>query len=102
MTFGETRLYEEARRKREAKERREKNAIIREVGGWWLGIPGLIQGIFLLALLASPFIGLWGSWGIAWKVGLTGLIGVFVMYLIYQIIKKAIWEQMTEDEKTNS
>lgn len=55
---------------------------------------GIVQGIFILALLSSPFIWIWVGWGVAWKVGLTGIIGTVVLYFIYSGIKRVFTEEV--------
>lgn len=73
-----------------------KDEIILEVGRPLLRPLGLAQGIFILAFISSPFIWIWGSWDIAWKMGLTGLIGIILSYSFYKAVKKVVTEHVNE------
>ena len=64
-----------------------KDEIIYEVGKPILRPLGLIQGVFLITLMISPFCCIWGSWLLAVKVGLTGLVGTYIFHVIYEIAK---------------
>ena len=59
---------------------------------------GLIQCVFIIVLLCSPFVWYWHSWDLAWKLGATGLTGILVMYIIYNFFKKVILDEFKEDE----
>ncbi len=72
----------------------KKEEIIEEVGRPILRPLGLIQGVFLLAFLISPILWIWIGWTIAWKVGLTGLIGSILIYWIYKIAKQVVTDEV--------
>ena len=50
----------------------------------------IIQIVFILTFISSPFLWIWFGWSIAWRVGLTGLIGVLIFGIIMAEITKAI------------
>lgn len=58
---------------------------------------GLIQTIFLLMLIASPFTLMWIGWSISWKLALSGIIGILLMKLIYDIIFSFAEEKLDEE-----
>lgn len=55
-----------------------------------MNICAYIQLIFTLLFISSPFILIWNTWDLAWKLGLTGIIGFIITGIIYLIIKKVI------------
>ena len=61
-----------------------------------------VNAFFLILLFASPFILIWGDKLIAYKVGLSGLIGVIIMSLVINSIKaiivKFVDEQFSKKE----
>ncbi len=61
-----------------------------------LRLLGKIQGLFLLTIFVSIFILIWSGWDIAWKVGLSGCLGVVIIYFIYGVIKSAASEKFEE------
>ena len=69
-----------------------KGEVIKKVGSPILVPLGLIQGVFILMLLVSPFLWIWKDWNIAWKIGLTGIIGTVLIYGIYSVVKGAVKE----------
>ena len=75
----------------------EKEYLLNQTGRWILAFIGLIQAMFVLDLLSSPFVWIWHSWDLAWKMGSTGLIGTLVMYVIYRFLKKVILESVEEE-----
>ena len=73
-----------------------KDEIITEVGRPVLRPLAFAQGIFLLAFIISPFLWIWSGWDIAWKTGLTGLIGTILIYGIHKIAKRTVTEAVNE------
>lgn len=73
-----------------------KEEIVSEVGKPVLRPLGFLQGMFLLALMGSPFVLIWISWSIAWKVGLTGVLGILIISPIYDFAKRRIGEYVEE------
>lgn len=63
-----------------------KDELIKEIGKPFLMPIGFLQGIALLAVIASPFIWLWISWAIAWKLFLTGVGATLLFYGIYNYV----------------
>lgn len=78
-----------------------KEKIISEIGNPILFPLGVIQIFFILFLFSSPFIWIWHSWEYAWKTGLTGLIGVIIIFGVYKFVKNLISEAIDEMEKEN-
>ena len=66
----------------------EREELISAIGKPLLRPVGLVQSIFIIAIVASPFILIWGGWHIAWRIGLTGIVGTLLSYWIYSLIKK--------------
>lgn len=75
--------------------------IVSEVGKPILRPLGLTQLVFLIAMAASPFLWIWHSWAMAWKTGLTGLLGVIVMTSIYHFVKKLISDGVKQEMEKN-
>ncbi len=81
--------------------------IITEVGRPILRPLGFIQSFFLLLILCSPFAWMWFSWTIAWKLFLTGIVGVLIIYFIYKFVRNHIAKNFddvikNEHKKVNS
>jgi hypothetical protein len=51
---------------------------------------GFLQLLLLLLFLSSPFVWIWHSWSLAWKLGVTGLFGCIFVFLIYKLVKQSI------------
>ncbi len=64
------------------------NPIVSEVLNPWRKIIAIFQFIFLLALISSPLIWVWGVYDIAWKIGLTAIILMVLNTGIYYFLKK--------------
>ena len=78
-----------------------KEKITKESMSKYLGRPllrpiGIIQLVFLIMMLLSPIIWIWFKWSIAWKVGLTGILGVLFCYWIYNVLSKLIDKKSEE------
>lgn len=73
--------------------------IILETGKPILRPLGFAQAIFLLAFIISPFLWIWHSWHIAWKLGLTGIIGTIITHILYKVAKKIIAETINTLKK---
>ena len=76
-----------------------KEEITKEIGKKILRPIAYIQAIFLLTFISSPFIWIWNSWDLAWKIGITGIIGTLLIYWVYNITKTAISEAVEEELK---
>jgi ABC-type bacteriocin/lantibiotic exporter with double-glycine peptidase domain len=82
-----------------------KEEIVSEVGRPILRPLSIAHGISLLLMVISPFIWIWHSWSLAWKVGLTGILGTIIILAIYKIAKKTVVdavEQAMKDMKESS
>lgn len=73
-----------------------------ELGKPFMPILGYLQGIFILLLISSAFIAIWGSFSIAWKLCLTGFLGVIICYFLYNALKKAISSAVDSELKSRS
>lgn len=85
----------------------DKNEAVQEVGRPLLRPLGIAQGACIIAFVASPFIWIWSGWEMAWKTGLSGLIGVVICYVLHSSVKKVASqfidesvERMNEVEKS--
>lgn len=74
-----------------------REEVIQEIGRPFLRPLGFMQMLCLLAFISTPFIWMWFDWALAWRIGLSGLIGAIVVYGIYKVVKKAIDEGVNEE-----
>lgn len=74
-----------------------KEEAIKEVGRPLLKPIGICQILCLMAVVSTPFIAMWHSWSIAWRVGLTGLFGVLILGGLYLFIKKIIVDAVDKE-----
>lgn len=73
-----------------------KESTVQEIGKPILMPLGIMQVIFLLGLLSSPFIWIWHTWDLAWRVGLTSIIGASIIGLLYSSAKKVIIQSIED------
>ena len=76
-----------------------KEEKINFAGGKLLRYLGLFQGIFILGFVLSPIIWIWTNWETALKVGLSSIVGILVIYILYNGVKKAISDSIDEIKK---
>jgi hypothetical protein len=69
-----------------------KQEIIQSVGKPILMPLGILQLLLLILFISSPFIWIWHSWNLAWKIGLTGFFGCIVVYLVYKLVENCLTE----------
>lgn len=62
-------------------------------------IIGKLQLLSLLAVISSPFVWVWYDGMMAFKIGITGLIGVIIFYFFDWIFKEAIKKVVNEYEE---
>lgn len=55
-----------------------------------INVCSVIQLVFVMMFISSFFILIWNTWDLAWKIGLTGLIGFIITGIIYLIFKKLV------------
>ena len=77
----------------------KKEELVQSIGKPFLRPLGILQSILLLLFIASPFIWIWHSWDLAWKLGLTGLFGCIVIYGVYSIVKQSVTEIIDSEIK---
>lgn len=70
----------------------KKEELVQGIGKPFLMPLGILQLLLLLLFISSPFIWIWHSWDLAWKLGLTGLFGCIVVYLVYKVVKQSLTE----------
>jgi len=70
--------------------------IILKAGKPFLKPIGIAQGIFVMVFIGSPFVWLWLGWALAWKIGLTGIIGTLLCFLIYELVKSIVKDHIEE------
>lgn len=58
---------------------------------------GILQIICFTAIISTPFIWIWVSWSLAWKIGISGLVLFVVIGVIYIAIKKVIEKEVDEE-----
>lgn len=81
----------------------KKEEIVQKVGKPILMPIGIIQGLFIIMFISSPFVWIWHSWELAWKLTLTGAVGFFIAFAVYSMFKSAIIEKIDEEiEKQTS
>ena len=69
-----------------------KQEIIQSVGKPILMPLGILQLLLLILFISSPFIWIWHSWNLAWKIGLTAFFSCIVVYLVYKLVKDCLTE----------
>lgn len=67
-----------------------REELVSELGRPILRPLGIIQGLFILLVIVSPFIWIWADFRMASKVGLTGVVGTLLIYLIYNQVKRTL------------
>ena len=77
----------------------EREEIFESVGKPFLRPLEILQGLLVMLFISSPFIWIWHSWNLAWKLGLTSLFGCMVVYFIYSIVKQSINQIIDEEIK---
>lgn len=70
----------------------KKEELVQGIGKPFLMPLGILQLLLLLLFISSPFIWIWHSWDLAWKLGLTGFFGCIVVYLVYKVVKQSLTE----------
>lgn len=73
-----------------------KEEITKEVGKPILLPLGLLSTLSLLTVIASPFVWIWADWRIALRIGLTGVLGIIVFSIIYNLAKKIIVKSVND------
>jgi uncharacterized membrane protein len=73
--------------------------IVSEVGSPILNPLGYIYIGFILSVVSSPFVWIWHSWEMAWKIGLTGIIGMIFIVIIYKFVKIIVAQSVDENLK---
>ena len=68
----------------------KKEEVIKGIGKPFLMPLGVLQLLLLMLFLSSPFIWIWHSWDLAWKLGLTGVFGCIVVYLVYKVVQQSL------------
>ncbi len=51
---------------------------------------GVVAAIFLISFLLSPIVWVWYVWALAWKIGLTGIMGYLFFLAVYKLFKNVI------------
>lgn len=78
----------------------EKEKLVQTIGKPILRPLGILQLLLLLLFISSPFIWIWHTWDLAWKLGLTGLFGAILVFGLYKLVKETVTEVIdTEIEK---
>jgi len=75
-----------------------KQEVIEKADSYLLTPIAFLQFISIFAFFGSPFLWIWVSWAIAWRVCITGLLGTFLFYGLYKLIKTAIREGVEKDK----
>lgn len=78
-----------------------REEIISEVGRPLLRPLGLIQVLFILIFLSSPFVWIWKDFNLATKFGLTGLLGTLMVYCIVRFIRNITGKSIDDALKEN-
>lgn len=70
---------------------------IQEIGKPYLIPLGFMQAFCLISFISTPFIWMWFDWSLAWKIGLSGLIGALIVWRIYEFVKSVINESIDQE-----
>ena len=68
----------------------KREELLQYVGKPLLRPLGILQMLLLLLFIASPFVGIWYSWSLAWRLALTGLIGTVIVYWVCLMVEKSV------------
>lgn len=79
-----------------------KEKMIQEVGKPILRTIGFIQLILIITLFSSVFIWIWGTWDLAWKIGLSAFIGICITALVYRVAKDLISQSVDKSLNDNN
>lgn len=74
----------------------KKEQLVSELGRPILRPIGILQVLFVLAFISSPFIWIWKDFTTASKVGVTGIAGAVILYFIYEFVKKVVGNAIDE------
>jgi len=80
----------------------KKEEVIQGIGKPFLMPLGILQLLLLMLFISSPFIWIWHSWDLAWKLGLTGFFGCIVVYMVYKVVKQSLTEIVDAEIKKQS
>lgn len=75
-----------------------KYKVIRSIGKPFL----YLQYLALATMFSFPFLCIWSSWSISWRVGLSGLILFVISHWISNLIRKIISEAIDKHTKAES
>lgn len=50
-----------------------------------------LMALSFLAFLASPFLLIWASWDLAWRVGVTGLTATIVLFIAWWFLYNSFY-----------
>lgn len=53
-------------------------------------ITSIIIAIAFACMIATPFIGIWHSWSLAWKIGFTG-VALIIAPILVMLLGTFIW-----------
>lgn len=73
-----------------------KEALVNDIAKPALKPLGLAQLLCWVAIIASPFVWIWGSWSWAWKLALTGFIAAFIIGLVGKYIRSVVRKGLEE------
>lgn len=67
----------------------------------YVGKPILKPLTFIMAMLslvffASPFVWIWHTWDLAWKMFVTGLVGFLILQAFFKFVKQAVSKLVDE------
>lgn len=74
-----------------------KEEITKEIGKKILRPIEYSYLLLLLVFISSFFIWIWHSWDLAWKIGLTGIVGMVFIYWVHKIAKESISKTVEEE-----
>ena len=50
-----------------------------------------LMALGLITFLVSPFLLIWCGWGIAWRIGATGLCSTVVLFIAWWFLYNSFW-----------
>jgi hypothetical protein len=77
----------------------DKEQLTKEIGRPITRPIRLAQSFFLLAFISTPFIWIWISFSLTWKVALTAIIGILITKFFDYVAKKVIAEAVEDEIK---
>jgi uncharacterized membrane protein len=75
----------------------KKEKLFKHVSEGILNPLALLQVVSCLVFVSSIFVCIWGSWDLAWRLGLTGFILSLIFGRIYKFVEKIMRDVVDQE-----